>query len=123
MKKRLQPLSKASDLLSSIGNPVRMQILQALGPGEACVCHLESHLGLRQANISQQLMILREKKIITTRRAGKFIYYRLANPEILGIIQAAGRASGEKVLKLPVKPLSNCACPKCNLDKSIAGTV
>ena len=116
MKKQNAPLNKASDLLSSIGNPVRMQILLTLDSGEACVCHLESHLGLRQAYLSQQLMILRGKKIITTRRVGKFIYYRLANPEILGIIRAAGRALGEKELKFPMKPLSNCACPKCNVD-------
>ena len=120
MNKRLQPLGKASDLLSSIGNPIRMQILQALGLGEACVCHLESQLGLRQANISQQLMILRGKKIITARRAGKFIYYRLANPEILGVIRAAERVAGEKVLRISKEPLSDCACPKCEGVKSFA---
>jgi len=116
MNKQNEPLHRASDLLSSIGNPIRMQILLALDSGEACVCHLEAHLGLRQAYLSQQLMILRGKKIITARRMGKFIYYRLVNPEILGIIQAAGRASGEKALKFPRKSLSNCACPKCDVE-------
>jgi ArsR family transcriptional regulator len=116
MMNQIESLEKASDLLSSIGHSARMQILLALGSGEACVCHIESHLGLRQAYISQQLMILRRKKIILTRRAGKFIYYRLANPEILGIIQAAGSATGDKVLKIPGKPQSRCACPKCNQD-------
>ena len=74
-----------SDLLTSISNPVRVQILLAIGTGEACVCHLESLLGLRQANISQQLMVLREKKIITSRREGKYIYYRLVNPNVLEV--------------------------------------
>ena len=71
MKRSHQPYKKISDLLSAIGNPVRVQILLAIGKGEACVCHLESLLGLRQAYISQQLMTLRKKKLITSRREGK----------------------------------------------------
>ena len=120
MKKRIQPLGKASDLLSSIGNPVRMQILLALGSGEACVCHLESQLGLRQAHLSQQLMILRRMKIITARRSGKYIYYRLVKPEILEIIRAAGRASGEEIVKIPRRASASCVCPKCDLERSVA---
>ena len=113
MSKPTLPHEKISDLLASIGNPVRVQILLAIGTGEACVCHLESLLELRQAYISQQLMILRKKKIITSRREGKFIYYRLVKPEILEIFRATGEIVGIPKEALVVQDHSNCECPKC----------
>jgi len=116
MKRSPQPYKKISDLLSAISNPVRVQILLAIGKGEACVCHLESLLGLRQAYISQQLMTLRKKKLITSRREGKYIYYCLLKPEVLKLIQAAGAITGITEGALVVQDHSNCECPKCSLD-------
>jgi DNA-binding transcriptional ArsR family regulator len=113
MSKQSQPHEKISDLLTSISNPVRVQILLAIGAGEACVCHLESLLELRQAYISQQLMILRKKKIIISRREGKFIYYRLVKPEVLEIVMAAGEIVGVSKDSLALQDHSNCECPKC----------
>jgi len=114
MSKRIPPHEKISDLLASIGNPVRVQILLAIGRGEACVCHLESLLELRQAYISQQLMLLRKKKIITSRREGKYIYYRLVKPELLEVVQAAAEIVGIPKDSLVIQEHSNCECPKCS---------
>ncbi len=113
MNKLIPPHKKISTLLTSIGNPVRVQILLAIGIGEACVCHLESLLGLRQAYISQQLMILRKQKIISSRREGKYVYYRLDKPEIMDIIQKAGEITGVSKDLLAVQDHSSCECPKC----------
>jgi DNA-binding transcriptional ArsR family regulator len=113
MNKQTQPHEKISDLLTSISNPVRVQILLAIGTGEACVCHLESLLELRQAYISQQLMTLRKKKIITSRREGKYIYYRLVKPEVLEILREAGELVGVPKDALAIQDHSNCECPKC----------
>ena len=115
MSKPTLPQEKIGDLLASIGNPVRVQILLAIGTGEACVCHLESLLELRQAYISQQLMTLRKKKIITSRREGKYIYYRLVNPKILNVIQATGEIVGLPKDSLNIQEHTNCECPKCNV--------
>ena len=117
MSKRIYSHEKISDLLVSIGNPVRVQILLAIGTGEACVCHLESLLELRQAYISQQLMLLRKKKIITSRREGKYIYYRLSKPEVLEIIQKAGEIMSVPKDSLVIQDHSNCECPRCSLDE------
>ena len=122
MKRSHHPYKKISDLLSAIGNPVRVQILLAIGKGEACVCHLESLLGLRQAYISQQLMTLRKKKLITSRREGKYIYYRLLKPEVLELIRAAGAITGVMEGALVVQDHSNCECPKCSLDAAPVST-
>ena len=108
------PYTQISNLLEAIGTPARIQILMALGSDEACVCHLENRLGLRQAYISQQLMALRETGIITSRREGKYNYYRLAKPDVLQIVQIAARSAGVEDANLPPAPVvDSCECPKC----------
>jgi len=119
MNKEVFPHEKISDLLASISNPVRVQILLAIGTGEACVCHLETLLELRQAYISQQLMLLRKKKIITSRRDGKYIYYRLVNPEVLNVLRAAGEMLGVSEDALVIQDHLNCDCPSCNTEENI----
>ncbi len=47
-----------------LGQPVRLQILLILNTGEECVCHIEAILGIRQASISQQLMVLRDAGLV-----------------------------------------------------------
>jgi DNA-binding transcriptional ArsR family regulator len=116
MSKRILPHEKISDLLASIGNPVRVRILLAIGTGEACVCHLESLLELRQAYISQQLMTLRKKKIIISRREGKYIYYRLVNPEVLEVLQVAGEVMNIPKDSLVIQDHTMCECPKCSAE-------
>ena len=119
MNKNIPPYEKIGELLNSIGNPVRIQILLAIGAGEACVCHLETLLELRQAYISQHLMALRNKKIITSRREGKYIYYRLINPKVLEIIKAAGEIMGVSEDGLVIQDHSYCMCPTCSLEENI----
>jgi ArsR family transcriptional regulator len=118
MSKSIQPHEKIGSLLSTIGNPVRVQILLAIGTGEACVCHLESLLELRQAYISQQLMTLRRKKIITSRREGKYIYYRLVDLDILGVIRSAGELVGISKNSLEIQEHTNCECPRCSVTEN-----
>src|SRR3989337_4266011 len=74
--------NKLAQVFRSLGQPARVNILLAIGTGEACVCHLEAATGQRQAYISQQLMALRRAKLVATRRDGRNIFYRLKNPGI-----------------------------------------
>ncbi|MBN2387392.1 MAG: helix-turn-helix transcriptional regulator [Anaerolineales bacterium] len=99
-----------------ISAEARLEILLAIGAGEACVCHLEAVLGYRQAYISQQLMTLREAGLLGTRRDGRYIFYRLEKPEILQIVELAARLED---LDLPAVDSgislarSSCECPRC----------
>jgi len=111
----MKSLKKTCDLLKSLGHPVRVKILLAIDTGEACVCHLEATLALRQATISQQLMILRRQKIIRARREGKYIFYRLTKPEVLEIIRAASDVVGVPRRSLVVQENDRCECPKCGI--------
>lgn len=105
---------RTASLFRSLGQPARLRILLALGQGEACVCHLEALLGLRQAYISQQLMTLRDAGLVTARREGKFVFYRLENPELLDLIVEAARVAGAAYPVInPAGSKEPCACPKC----------
>ena len=102
-----------SSLLRVLGHPVRIQILLEIGSGEACVCHLEEQLKIRQAYLSQHLMALREEGILQTQREGRFIYYRLANQELLELIKTAGVINGVSIEKTDIVKKA-CSCPKCS---------
>jgi len=103
-------------LFRVLGQPARIQILLLLAREEACVCHLEAYLGMRQAAISQHLMLLRDAGLVCASREGRNIYYSLSRPDLLGLIEQAALVSGlaaEEVRPLAA-PLSPCPCPHCN---------
>jgi len=54
---------------------------------ELNVGELESMTGIRQPTLSQQLGVLRDEKLVATRREGKYIYYKLASPSVLLMMQ------------------------------------
>ena len=113
--KKTNPLLPIVSLFETISPLARLEILLILGAGEACVCHLEARLGYRQAYISQHLMILRQAGLLESRREGKYIFHRLAKPEILDLLQEAARISGVTLPKLEVvSPEKQCACPTCS---------
>jgi len=109
-------LSKMGALFRQISHPARLGILLTIGEGEACVCHLEAQLGMRQAYLSQHLMALRDAGLLSTERDGRFIYYRLANPAILDLVRNAAKVSGidENELKKTTGNKKSCSCPKCS---------
>ena len=107
-------------LLRAISQPVRLEILLAIGTGEACVCHLEAAIGQRQAYISQQLMALREAGIVKSRREGRNIYYQVKDPQVLDLIKTAGEIRGQENGEIritgPENLLGYCTCPKCTIQ-------
>ena len=78
---------RACGLLKVLGNPDRLLLLCQLTQGEYCVSELEATLGIQQPTLSQQLSVLREEKLVNTRRGGKQIYYSLASKEATAVLQ------------------------------------
>src|SRR3990167_1807639 len=72
-----------AEVYKSMANPTRLKILNALENGERSVDAMAKALGLRKANLSQHLAVLRQRGIVATRREGLNIYYRCANPKML----------------------------------------
>jgi DNA-binding transcriptional ArsR family regulator len=100
-------------------HPTRLAILDVLRTSEHCVCHMEAVLGLRQAHISQHLMVLREAGLVTDRRDGWNIYYRVTQPEIWAVMDATRHMLGQAALApAEAQPLPNCPCPKCSPSAS-----
>ena len=111
------PVENISRLLALIGQPARIQILCVIGEQEACVCHLEAALGMRQASISQHLMALRKAKLVTAHRDGRNVFYRLAQPAVVALLQQAAVLAGihpETFQVLACRPVDGCPCPQCN---------
>jgi DNA-binding transcriptional ArsR family regulator len=99
-------------LFKTLMHPARLAILDVLRQDEACVCHLEAVLGQRQAYISQQLMVLREAALIEDRRDGWNVFYRIADPTVFNVIDAARSAVAGDRPSHPAVP-DGCDCPKC----------
>lgn len=68
---------QATTMLRVLANEDRLLLLCQLTQGEACVSELEELLGIRQPTLSQQLSVLRNEGIVSTRREGKKIFYQL----------------------------------------------
>ena len=75
-----------SDLFKVFGDTTRMRILYSLFESELCVCAIAELLGMTQSAISHQLKVLRENKLVASRREGKTIYYFLADDHVRTII-------------------------------------
>lgn len=69
----------AARLLKTLGNEKRLMLLCLLVEGERSVGDLNARLELSQSALSQHLAVLREDKLVSTRRDGQTIYYALAD--------------------------------------------
>lgn len=78
---------RACGLLRALANPDRLLLLCQMTQGEFSVGELESLTGIRQPTLSQQLTVLREEKMVNTRRDGKQIFYSIASQEALAVLQ------------------------------------
>lgn len=86
---QMQPAAgEACALLKTLSHPDRLLILCRLAHGEARVGELEEGLGIVQPTLSQQLTVLRAEDLVTTRRQGKNIYYSLASPKALAVLES-----------------------------------
>ena len=82
-------LAEPAELFKVFGDSTRIKILYALSQAELCVCDLAQLLGISQPAMSYQLKILRQAKLIRSRRDGKTIFYALADDHVATIIGMA----------------------------------
>jgi len=82
-------IERASSIFRAVGDPARLRLLERLAGGEQCVTELAEAAGTGLSTVSQQLKLLRSEHIVTRRRAGKHIYYALADRHILDLVESA----------------------------------
>lgn len=79
-----------AELFKVFGDSTRIRILFVLFEAEVCVCDIAEALGMTQSAISHQLRILKQSKLVKSRREGKSVFYSLADGHVRTII-AQGR--------------------------------
>lgn len=108
-----------AEVYRALAHPTRLQILDILRDGEACVCHIQAVLRRRQAYISQHLMALRDAGLVTSRKDGLRMYYQISDVPLRSVLDAvrqiASAQAGETTpvdLSLTPAP-GRCNCPQC----------
>ena len=86
LKKMQSSATKACEFLKVLSNPSRLMLLCEIAVEERCVGGLEESTGIHQPTLSQQLTVLRTKKLVKTRRDGKQIYYSLSSDITLSVM-------------------------------------
>ncbi len=112
----MDPFATQAAMLKAIAHPVRLRIVEILRRAPECVCHLSAALERPQPYISQQLAILRSAGVIVDERDGANVFYRLADPSVVRLVDAAcepmiaedgGACPGRR-------RVAGCNCPKCS---------
>jgi len=78
-----QLYSYHADMCKVFSHPKRLEIINVLRNGEMSVGELSLQLELAIGNLSQHLAMMRERRILATRKEGNVVYYRIANPRLL----------------------------------------
>ncbi len=76
-----------AEFLHAVGQATRLRILEVLAEGERCVCDIQVTVGEQQSNVSKHLAILRRSGILTARREGGRVTYRLRSGRISEILR------------------------------------
>lgn len=71
----------------ALGDPTRLRLLNLMGAQEVCVCYFVEILGEPQPKISRHLAYLRNAGVVSARRDGKWMHYRIVMPTHIGASQ------------------------------------
>jgi len=86
-----------ADILKSLAHPIRLQILDCLGGGEQCVCKISERLDAERSNVSRHLAVMVKSGVLTSRKEGLMVYYRLRTPCVLNFSTCVARALREQL--------------------------
>ncbi len=84
-----EAFERAAAIFRAAGDVARLRLLARLAGGERCVTELAAAADAGLSTVSQQLRLLRAEKLVARRRAGKHIYYRLADEHVLDLVRSA----------------------------------
>jgi DNA-binding transcriptional ArsR family regulator len=79
-------LDQAARRLKAMAHPTRLMILHLLSESEHSVGALEKILEISQANLSQHLNLMKDKDLLSSRRVGNQVYYRLRDNRLMGLM-------------------------------------
>jgi ArsR family transcriptional regulator len=98
----------------ALGDKTRLRLLNLMGDQELCVCFFVEILGSPQPKISRHLAYLRSAGIVTARREGKWMHYRIAMPPHAGaahiLRQTLAAMKEEKAMQADRARLAKICC-------------
>jgi DNA-binding transcriptional ArsR family regulator len=89
-----------AELFKALGHPVRIRILELLRGGERTVSELQSHLQIEGPAVSQQLAVLRAHQLVTGRKEGTSVHYRVTDPRVFDLLDTARAIFESHVISL-----------------------
>ena len=96
MPHRVLVAKELGDFLGVLSHPIRIRIIEELREAERDVNSLQDALGISHSGVSQHLMILRSHRLVSERREGRRVFYRLRQPEIAAWLMDAMRFLEQK---------------------------
>lgn len=88
-------LHGAAEIFKMLADPNRLRLLHALSQEELCVCDLSELVATSASAVSHQLRLLRTARLVSYRRAGKMVYYRLDDEHVGRLLQEGLRHAEE----------------------------
>lgn len=93
-----------AETFRALGDPTRVRMLDALSHGELCVCDLAQLIGLSQSAVSHQLRLLRQLRLVRSRRAGRMVFYALDDRHIVTLVRQGLRHVAEDAPRARRRP-------------------
>ncbi len=75
-----------AEVLKAVAHPVRLQIVELLEHKEMCVSDIVDALGGKQAITSQQLTMMKDKGVLSRRRDGTKVFYRIEDKNVIKLL-------------------------------------
>ena len=87
MTRSTEEIEQVSQLFKVLSDPTRLKILLSLREGEKNVTSIATAVAMEQSAVSHQLKLLRENRVVKSRREGKAILYSLDDKHVIDILQ------------------------------------
>ena len=97
----IEKATELAEVLKALGHPLRLRIVSLLAERETHVNALAERLGAPQAIVSQQLRILRMSGLVEATRGAGRVQYRLAEPQLLGMLECMGKCEAVTHIAAP----------------------
>lgn len=90
-------LKRLEELFSGLADGTRLRMLKLIAEEELCACELMAALDLTQPTTSHHLGILERSGLVTSRREGKWVFYRLTDPKVESLLAKGSRIAEESL--------------------------
>ena len=99
MNKEYELAELKADVLKAMAHPTRLYMLEMLAKGERCVCELNELVDADHSTISKHLKILKQSGLVSDRKEGLKVYYKLEVPCVLDFIKCITKVISSRAQK------------------------